>query len=76
MSNPQDDAVSAVTTAQLSRIAGNGLYTSATSIDPAAADVAQALIATLNGSAEPAAPSAAPADARAPRRCCPPSCRS
>ncbi|MEU4277388.1 alpha/beta fold hydrolase [Streptomyces tanashiensis] len=52
MSNPQDDAVSAVTTAQLSRIAGNGLYTSATSIDPAAADVAQALIATLNGSAE------------------------
>ncbi|MER7949361.1 CocE/NonD family hydrolase [Streptomyces sp. NPDC096079] len=53
MSNPQeDDAVSPVTAAQVRHIAENGLYTSPTTIDPAAAGLAQALIATLDGSAE------------------------
>ncbi|MFF2846605.1 CocE/NonD family hydrolase C-terminal non-catalytic domain-containing protein [Streptomyces sp. NPDC058001] len=55
MSHSQDDpAVSAVTAAHLSRIAESGLYTSATSIDPAATNVAEALVATLNRSTEQA----------------------
>ncbi|WP_327412079.1 CocE/NonD family hydrolase [Streptomyces sp. NBC_01233] len=55
MSHPQDDnTISAVTPAQLSRIAEQGIYSSATAIDPAAVNVAEALVATLNGSAEKA----------------------
>ncbi|WP_405827922.1 CocE/NonD family hydrolase [Streptomyces sp. NBC_00105] len=55
MSHPQDDnTISAVTAAQLSRIAGQGIYSSATAIDPAAANVAKALVATLDGSAKKA----------------------
>ncbi|WP_250285192.1 MULTISPECIES: alpha/beta fold hydrolase [unclassified Frankia] len=55
MSHPQEDGtINAVTAAQLSRIAESGIYTSATSLDPAAVNVAQALIATLSGTAEKA----------------------
>ncbi|MDX3537624.1 CocE/NonD family hydrolase [Streptomyces sp. MB09-01] len=55
MSHPQDDnTISAVTAAELSRIAGQGIYRSATAIDPAAVNVAEALVATLNGSTEKA----------------------
>ncbi|MFF0110060.1 CocE/NonD family hydrolase [Streptomyces hirsutus] len=51
MSHPHnDDGVG--TAAQLSRIARHGIYTSPTSLDPAAAHVAEALIATLDGRAE------------------------
>ncbi|MFJ3162690.1 alpha/beta fold hydrolase [Streptomyces kanasensis] len=57
MSNPHDDGVSTFTAAQLSRIAQHGIYTSPTSIDPAAAHLAEALIATLDDTAEqPALP--------------------
>lgn len=53
MSEPQDDdAISQVTAAQLDHVAGQGVYATATSIDPAAVNVAEALVATLNGSAE------------------------
>ncbi|MFF4428494.1 CocE/NonD family hydrolase [Streptomyces sp. NPDC001513] len=54
MSHPQDDdnTISTVTAAHLSRIARQGIYSSATAIDPDAANVAQALVATLNGTAE------------------------
>ena len=54
MSDPQDDAITTVTPAQVTRIAGQGVYASPTSLDPAAANVAQALIATLQGTAEQA----------------------
>ncbi|MFC9132327.1 alpha/beta fold hydrolase [Streptomyces sp. NPDC057099] len=55
MSHPQeDDAITAVTTAQLSRIAEQGVYASPTSLDPAAANLAAALVATLNGTSEKA----------------------
>jgi predicted acyl esterase len=57
VSNPQDDAVSTFTAAQLSRIARHGIHTSPTSIDPAAVHLAEALIAALDGTAEqPALP--------------------
>ncbi|MGW7421257.1 alpha/beta fold hydrolase [Streptomyces sp. NPDC054813] len=53
MSNPQDDdTIGAVTAAQLAEIADRGVYTSPTSIDPAAAHLAEALVATLSGTAE------------------------
>ncbi|WP_030693901.1 alpha/beta fold hydrolase [Streptomyces globisporus] len=53
MSNPQDDnEISAVTAAQVARLADQGIYASATELDPAAAHVAEALVATLNGTAE------------------------
>ncbi|MFC9395377.1 alpha/beta fold hydrolase [Streptomyces sp. NPDC057027] len=53
MSNPQDDnEISAVTPAQVARIADHGIYASATELDPAAANLAQALVATLSGTAE------------------------
>ncbi|MEU6896153.1 alpha/beta fold hydrolase [Streptomyces sp. NPDC046557] len=57
MSHPHNDGVNAdgvnaFTAAQLSRIAQHGIYTSPTSLDPAAAHVAEALVATLDGTAE------------------------
>ncbi|MEU1230372.1 CocE/NonD family hydrolase [Streptomyces sp. NPDC005828] len=53
MSNPQDDnEISAVTAAQVARIADQGIYASATELDPAAANLAEALVATLTGTAE------------------------
>ncbi|MEU6624044.1 alpha/beta fold hydrolase [Streptomyces litmocidini] len=53
MSTPQDDnELSAVTAAQVTRIADHGIYASATELDPAAANLAQALVATLTESAE------------------------
>ncbi|MGE7385169.1 alpha/beta fold hydrolase [Streptomyces sp. NPDC004126] len=53
MSHSQDDnPITHVTAAQLSRIAGQGVYASATSVDPDAVNVAEALVATLNGTAE------------------------
>lgn len=53
MSHSQDDnPITPVTPAQLNRIAGQGIYSSPTALDPAAANVAEALVATLNGSAE------------------------
>lgn len=53
MSHSQDDnPITHVTAAQLNRIAGQGIYTSATSVDPDAVNVAEALVATLNGTAE------------------------
>ncbi|MGW6983080.1 alpha/beta fold hydrolase [Streptomyces sp. NPDC054932] len=53
MSHPQDDdnTISTVTAAHLSRIAQQGIYRSATAIDPAAVNAAQALVATLDGTA-------------------------
>ncbi|WP_424216057.1 alpha/beta fold hydrolase (plasmid) [Streptomyces sp. BI20] len=52
MSDPQDEQITPVTPAHLAKIAGQGVYASPTSIDPAAAAVSEALVATLNGSAE------------------------
>ncbi|MFJ5832995.1 alpha/beta fold hydrolase [Streptomyces sp. NPDC093089] len=53
MSNPQDDnEISAVTAAQVARIADQGLYASATELTPEAVHLAEALVATLDGSAE------------------------
>ncbi|MEU3670572.1 MULTISPECIES: alpha/beta fold hydrolase [Streptomyces] len=53
MSHSQDDnPIIPVTATQLNRIAGHGIYSSATAIDPAAVNVAEALVATLNGTAE------------------------
>ncbi|MEU6294156.1 alpha/beta fold hydrolase [Streptomyces erythrochromogenes] len=53
MSHSQDDnPITPVTPAQLDRIAGQGIYASPTSVDPAAVNVAEALVATLNGTAE------------------------
>ncbi|MEU0336752.1 CocE/NonD family hydrolase [Streptomyces sp. NPDC006193] len=52
MSQPHNDGVSIFTAAQLSRIAQHGIYTSSTSLDPAAGHFAEALIATLDGTAE------------------------
>ncbi|MEU6193242.1 CocE/NonD family hydrolase C-terminal non-catalytic domain-containing protein [Streptomyces sp. NPDC047061] len=57
MSNPQEPdnhTISAVTAADLHRIAAHGIHTSATALDPAAANVGQALVATLQGAAETA----------------------
>ncbi|MFI0231705.1 alpha/beta fold hydrolase [Streptomyces sp. NPDC017086] len=51
MSHPHDDD-GVGTAAQVSRIARQGVYTSPTSVDPAAAHLAEALIATLDGTAE------------------------
>ena len=52
VSHPHNDGVSTFTAAQLSRIAQHGIYTSPTSLDPAATHLAEALIATLDGTAE------------------------
>ncbi|MEU6665947.1 alpha/beta fold hydrolase [Streptomyces sp. NPDC046727] len=53
MSTPQDDhEISTVTEAQLSRVAEHGIHISATSLDPAAVNAAEALVATLRGSAD------------------------
>ncbi|MFF4318971.1 CocE/NonD family hydrolase C-terminal non-catalytic domain-containing protein [Streptomyces sp. NPDC001568] len=53
MSHPQEDgAIGAVTAAQLNRIAQDGVYASPTALDPTATNLAEALVATLNGSAE------------------------
>ncbi|MFE7184673.1 CocE/NonD family hydrolase [Streptomyces erythrochromogenes] len=53
MSHSQDDnPITPVTPAQLNRIAGQGIYSSPTAVDPAAVNVAEALVATLSGSAE------------------------
>ncbi|MFF0561061.1 alpha/beta fold hydrolase [Streptomyces sp. NPDC004266] len=53
MSTPQDDnEISAVTAAQVTRIADHGIYASPTELDPAAVNLAQALVATLRGRAE------------------------
>ncbi|MEU4067621.1 CocE/NonD family hydrolase [Streptomyces wedmorensis] len=53
MSNPQDDnEIGAVTAAQLAGIADHGIYASATELDPDAVNLAQALVATLAGTAE------------------------
>ncbi|MFF8263563.1 CocE/NonD family hydrolase [Streptomyces virginiae] len=53
MSHSQDDnPITPVTATQLNRIAGHGIYRSATAIDPAAVNTAEALVATLNGTAE------------------------
>ncbi|APU43679.1 CocE/NonD family hydrolase [Streptomyces sp. TN58] len=53
MSHSQDDnPITPVTAAQLTRIAGHGIYSSPTAVDPAAVNVAEALVATLNGTAE------------------------
>ncbi|AQT75917.1 MULTISPECIES: CocE/NonD family hydrolase [unclassified Streptomyces] len=55
MSHSQDDnPITPVTAAQLNRISGQGIYTSATSVDPDAVNVAEALVATLDGTAETA----------------------
>ncbi|MFI5831484.1 CocE/NonD family hydrolase [Streptomyces sp. NPDC051578] len=52
VSHPHNDGVSTFTAAQLSRVAQHGIYTSPTSLDPAATHLAEALIATLDGTAE------------------------
>ncbi|MFF5285923.1 alpha/beta fold hydrolase [Streptomyces sp. NPDC013171] len=53
MSNPQDDnEITAVTAAEVARIADQGVYASATELDPATVHLAEALLATLDGSAE------------------------
>ncbi|MER5206288.1 alpha/beta fold hydrolase [Streptomyces sp. NPDC002825] len=55
MSNPQDDnEISAVTPAQVARLAEHGIYASATELDPDAVNLAQALVATLKGEADSA----------------------
>ncbi|MFD3875072.1 CocE/NonD family hydrolase C-terminal non-catalytic domain-containing protein [Streptomyces sp. NPDC058623] len=55
MSHPQEDgALSAVTAAHVHRIAQDGVYASPTALNPAAANLAEALVATLNGSARTA----------------------
>ncbi|AJF70051.1 CocE/NonD family hydrolase C-terminal non-catalytic domain-containing protein [Streptomyces vietnamensis] len=52
MSNPQDDnEISAVTPAQVARLAEHGIYASATELDPDAVNLALALVATLKGEA-------------------------
>ncbi|WP_225799062.1 alpha/beta fold hydrolase [Streptomyces sp. NK15101] len=52
MSNPQDDnEISAVTPAQMARLADHGIYASATELDPDAVNLALALVATLKGEA-------------------------
>ncbi|OKK22892.1 hypothetical protein AMK16_00965 [Streptomyces sp. CB00455] len=53
MNHPHnDDGVDTGTAAQMRRIARQGIFTSPTSVDPAAARIAEALIATLDGTAE------------------------
>ncbi|WP_405389043.1 alpha/beta fold hydrolase [Streptomyces sp. NBC_01102] len=52
MSDPQDGAITPVTSEQVTRIAERGIYASPTSLDPAAVNVAQALLATLSGTAD------------------------
>lgn len=54
MSDPQDDAITTVTPAHMTRIAGQGLYAAPTSLEPAAVNVARALLATLQGAPEQA----------------------
>ncbi|MFF3014286.1 alpha/beta hydrolase family protein [Streptomyces sp. NPDC057939] len=52
MSHPQEDgAIGAVTTAQLNRIARDGVRASPTALDPTAVNLAEALVATLGGAA-------------------------
>ncbi|MGW5776746.1 alpha/beta fold hydrolase [Streptomyces sp. NPDC003863] len=52
MSNPQDDnEISAVTPAQVARLADHGIYASATELDPDAVNLALALVAALKGEA-------------------------
>ncbi|MFI8966240.1 CocE/NonD family hydrolase [Streptomyces sp. NPDC053493] len=52
MSNPQEGrAIGAVTAAQSRRVAEQGIFRSASAVDPAAVGVAEALVATLNGMA-------------------------
>ncbi|WP_431676336.1 CocE/NonD family hydrolase [Kitasatospora sp. KL5] len=53
MSDPQDDStITPVTAERLRQIAGSGIWTQGPSVDPAAADVGEALVATLQGATE------------------------
>lgn len=51
MSASQDDSTSTVTTAQLAQIASHGIWASSTTVSEEAANVGQALVATLQGRA-------------------------
>ncbi|KQV13816.1 alpha/beta fold hydrolase [Kitasatospora sp. Root107] len=51
MNAPQDDSTSTVTAAQLVQIADGGIWASSTAVAPDAANVGQALVATLQGAA-------------------------
>ncbi|MFD3538110.1 alpha/beta fold hydrolase [Streptomyces sp. NPDC058662] len=53
MSDPQDDSITPLTTDQLAQIADSGIWAQGPSVNPAAAAVGEALVATLRGSAEP-----------------------
>jgi pimeloyl-ACP methyl ester carboxylesterase len=53
VSDSQDGAVIPLTSAQLTQIAESGIWASGPSVDPAAADVGEALVAVLQGSAAP-----------------------
>jgi len=45
----QDDSISTVTTARLAQVASSGIWASSTTVNPDAANVGEALVATLKG---------------------------
>ena len=52
MSDPEDDAITPVTADGLARIAARGIWTAGPAVEPAVAGVAEALIATLQGTVD------------------------